>query len=214
MVGEIFGDWTVIREAESRGKKQKKKCVLAKCICGVEKIVQLGNLTTGSSKRCWGCGVKHKAEINRKRADRSGIVNKRAAYGRYKTGARKRGLVFEIDFNQFLDLSSQNCHYCGAEPSNCYNLKYHKGPHKGQPRSGEPFIHNGIDRIDSENGYVKDNCVPCCKRCNLAKNDMGEAEFYNWLDRVYHHCEGRMKTNGEPLSSRCIFGKEMGRSSC
>jgi hypothetical protein len=28
---------------------------------------------------------------------------------------------------------------------------------------------NGIDRLDSSQGYTQDNCVPCCTHCNLMK---------------------------------------------
>lgn len=46
---------------------------------------------------------------------------------------------------------------------------------------------NGIDRIDSEVGYTKENTVPCCKYCNTAKNTMSYNEFIEWIKRVYKH---------------------------
>jgi hypothetical protein len=45
----------------------------------------------------------------------------------------------------------------------------------------------GIDRINSEVGYVKGNCRPCCTDCNLAKNDMTETEFKEWALRLFNH---------------------------
>jgi hypothetical protein len=43
--------------------------------------------------------------------------------------------------------------------------------------SKRAFKYSGIDRIDSNLGYSRDNCVPCCKRCNLAKRKMSYGDF-------------------------------------
>ena len=32
------------------------------------------------------------------------------------------------------------------------------------------FTFSGIDRVDGHKGYSIENCVPCCKKCNLKKN--------------------------------------------
>lgn len=209
----IFGDWTVVGEAASRGKKQKKRCVVARCKCGVEKVVQFSNLKNGSSKKCLKCSYKETAAKNRERGDRSGLVNKKCAFGRYKQGAIKRGLEFSITFDVFLEIANKNCYYCNSKPSNCYDLKHSKGPLKGESRAGKPFIHNGIDRIDSNLGYNQNNCVPCCKKCNIAKSNMGEVEFYDWIGKVFNHCKERITSNGESLSSCCFLCEEVGRGS-
>ena len=208
-MSNIFGDWTVLGEADG---SKNKKCVFARCKCGLEKIVQFGNLTNGSSTRCSNCARKVTAEKNRERADRSGIVNQRCAFGRYKQGAAKRKLDFSITLDEFLDIANKNCHYCGCKPSNCYDLKYCKGKLKGKSRAGKPFIHNGMDRVDSNKGYCKENCVPCCKKCNIAKNNMGEIEFYEWISRVFEHCKERIEPNGKSIPPCSILCEEVGRS--
>ena len=48
-------------------------------------------------------------------------------------------------------------------------------------------MHNGIDRVDSTMGYAIDNCVPCCKTCNIAKHTMTTIEFAGWINRAYQH---------------------------
>jgi 5-methylcytosine-specific restriction endonuclease McrA len=52
---------------------------------------------------------------------------------------------------------------------------------------GTDYIYNGIDRIDNERGYLPDNAVPCCKRCNQAKADMAIDEFKGWLSDIMKH---------------------------
>lgn len=47
------------------------------------------------------------------------------------------------------------------------------------------FMYTGLDRRDSSRGYDLDNVVPCCRACNVAKNDMTVDEFRAWLLRVY-----------------------------
>ena len=55
LTGQIFGEWTVIREATKEEKKNRPgaywKCL---CSCGTEKIVNGQTLRKGESKSC-GC---------------------------------------------------------------------------------------------------------------------------------------------------------------
>ena len=50
----------------------------------------------------------------------------------------------------------------------------------------------GIDRLDSTNGYDRDNCVPACRYCNYQKGTMTFEEFVENTQRRYEH----LKTNG------------------
>lgn len=56
---------------------------------------------------------------------------------------------------------------------------------KSRERMNGEFISNGIDRIDNNRGYVKENCVPCCKTCNYAKRKMDLLTFKEWARRLY-----------------------------
>lgn len=56
---------------------------------------------------------------------------------------------FELTKEQFYNLISQPCYYCGDKEKEF----------------------NGIDRIDSQKGYIIDNCVTCCEYCNKMKLD-------------------------------------------
>ena len=51
----------------------------------------------------------------------------------------------------------------------------------------EPYKYSGIDRVNSEKGYVKNNVVPCCKVCNIAKHNMSQNDFFNWINKVYNY---------------------------
>ena len=43
---------------------------------------------------------------------------------------------------------------------------------------------NGIDRLDSTQGYVNGNCVTCCGRCNEAKMSEDLSEFVLRCNRI------------------------------
>jgi 5-methylcytosine-specific restriction endonuclease McrA len=101
----------------------------------------------------------------------------------YYFSAKRRGLDFLLTESDFVALSSVNCHYCGSPPSNIYELKYKDGT----PRSGKPYIYNGIDRVDAFKGYSIDNCVTCCFICNRAKSDMTTQEFESWINKIIEY---------------------------
>ena len=69
--GDRFGDWTVIKEAETRITKggEKRRMILCKCGCGEEKSVLLSNLNNGTSTQCKACGNREKNEKRKIKAD-------------------------------------------------------------------------------------------------------------------------------------------------
>lgn len=58
LTGRKFGEWTVLYYVGPTPSRQHLwKC---KCSCGVRALVQAGNLRSGRSTRCRGCGSGHK----------------------------------------------------------------------------------------------------------------------------------------------------------
>jgi hypothetical protein len=57
--GTQFTQWTVLAEATPSDTQRR---VLCRCVCGTERVVQLGNLRTGRSQSC-GCLPLQKREI-------------------------------------------------------------------------------------------------------------------------------------------------------
>ena len=89
-----------------------------------------------------------------------GHAARRELYSRYKYEAiKKRGLRFNLTDKQFYTITSKNCHYCGSPPG---RLIY-------RPPANGGYRYNGIDRIDNTKGYLIDNVLPCCTRCNAFK---------------------------------------------
>jgi len=96
-------------------------------------------------------------------------------YANYKYQAKIRGIIFKLTKEQFRELITQNCAYCGIEPNQCQKYKH-----------GD-FIYNGVDRMNRNKGYTADNSIPACIQCNRAKNKYSFIEFLAWIKRVYQH---------------------------
>tara|TARA_R110000782_G_scaffold125378_1_gene216987 strand:+ start:134 stop:724 length:591 start_codon:yes stop_codon:yes gene_type:complete len=173
---------------EHKGKDNRGKHLwLCKCNCGNEKIVVSDNLSSGKSKSC-GC---LKAEFLAKKGNQFGLYKDRqkamlkVQYSHLKRRHSNKNMIGAvIDFEVFKKLSNDSCKYCGLEHSKKIEDRLNES--KNQKRlSDEVLLINGIDRIDSNIGYTKANCVTCCRFCNFAKHTMSENEFYKWIRRVY-----------------------------
>lgn len=146
---------------------------LCRCDCGNELWVRSDVLNNKKRKSC-GCD-KHAGDPG------DGVMG--VVYAGYRKNAEKRGVEFKISKEFFKDISSKNCYYCGSSPYNCRSVKNYFGD----------FVYNGVDRVDNNRGYEEDNCVPCCKKCNRAKDVMTKNEFIEWIKNLYN----KLKCNGD-----------------
>jgi hypothetical protein len=94
----------------------------------------------------------------------------RKFWKRYEAGALERGHAFDISFVRFREIITQPCHYTGV------------APHQKIRVAGKVFYFNGVDRMDSGQGYSDQNCVACCSAANFAKRTMAYKDFVAFLD--------------------------------
>lgn len=165
LIGLKFGRLTVTK---ALGKLNGRYMYECNCDCGNLHKVSGINLTSNDVKSC-GCLKEERGKDKRLRS--FGNI-----YSSYKQHAREKSLEFNLTKEQFLELSQKDCTYCGIPPSNAY---------KDSRGDGDLFIYNGIDRIDSSMGYFPENCNPCCKRCNVTKNNMTLEDFKLHIQRIY-----------------------------
>jgi len=81
----------------------------------------------------------------------------------------------ELNEDQFLQLVTMNCYYCGSPPGN--NKKYYY-------KKKYSFYYSGLDRIDNSLGYQWENVIPCCKYCNSAKGTLTLDQFLSWINNI------------------------------
>ena len=172
LLGKEFGRLTPIKDLGFVDiGAQRKHVYLCKCSCGVEKAVYAGDLTSGNTKSC-GCYRIEVAKDKNRLPD--GVASFNFLRYKYRVSAKKRSLEFSLSKEEFSILTKSACKYCGVEPSQ--SVHNNNAP--------APYVYNGVDRVDNKVGYTKENCVPCCYVCNLAKRSMSLEEFLAWIDRL------------------------------
>lgn len=72
-------------------------------------------------------------------------------------------------------MEHMNCYYCDDEPKQNFSRN----------RGYGSYVYNGIDRLDSLKGYIEDNCVACCGKCNKMKMDTNVTDFLNHVAKIY-----------------------------
>lgn len=157
----------------NRGPKQYTavywKC---SCDCGKEFWSRSSLLNAGRTTSC-GCLRRERFEkyaMNGGRSKRPlGERTIWALFSTYSAGAERRGIPFDMSFDMFKEVTSSECFYCGACPTEEY------GPFRRKGESGVKLM--GIDRVDNSVGYTDDSVVPCCTICNLMKRDLTVDEF-------------------------------------
>lgn len=167
--GKVFGRLTVIELDESQ--KKDRTSWICKCNCGNTLSIIAKDLVNGHTKSC-GC-----LPLDNKRLEK-GESAFNDLYSSYMRGALKRNLSFELSREEFREMTKKNCFYCGKEPA---QLRRREGRVYGE------YVYNGIDRIDNNKGYILENCVPCCGKCNQAKSKSNKKDFIEWIKKVFNN---------------------------
>lgn len=174
--GKKFGRWTLLEFVERKNNRTLWRC---QCDCGTIRNVALQDMQNGVSMSC-GC-LRSEITIERNKntkrlQNRKGIITVyNIIYRQYKSAAKNKNIIFNLSLNQLIEIISQPCVYCG------------KNDIRKNHYTGEEFSLNGIDRINSNEGYYIGNVQPCCSICNYAKRTMPEVEFISWIISVYNH---------------------------
>ena len=124
---------------------------LCRCSCGNEKVV-LGKLLRKGSARSCGCSTKRKSFWPK--------YEYAMMFNSYRSRAKAKKMAFTLGREQFLQLLSSPCRYCGSR------------------------IDVGVGRRNSKEGYTMENSVSACRICNYGKNTGTEEDFLAYIDRI------------------------------
>jgi len=170
--GRRFGKLLVSNESarfpSGKSYVTKWKCF---CDCGQERWIQHSSLLAGTRS----CGCYARKRVSEANSLEPGLAASRCIYWQYKLRAKRKGLDFDLTFEDFIGLCNKPCFYCGAIKSNECIVEGRNGS----------FLYNGIDRVDNCLGYKFENCVTACKICNRAKDIMSKEEFVTWIFQAY-----------------------------
>jgi hypothetical protein len=81
----------------------------------------------------------------------------------YERCARDKRINFELSIDNFETITKNPCYYCGIIQERGFN---------------------GIDRMKSNEAYILENCVSCCKMCNHIKNTLSTDVFIKKVEHI------------------------------
>lgn len=168
IVGNKYGRLLVIAATESEKNRARWVC---QCDCG-NKCVATGKTLREGKKQSCGCIKREQSKelvktLHKQNELYYGEGSCNHLYSVYKHNALKRNLEYSITIDDFRNLTSSDCYYCGEKPQYA---------HDGVTCS-TPYIYNGIDRVDNSIGYTLENCVTCCRICNWMKRTQSQSDF-------------------------------------
>lgn len=176
LIGKQFGALRICDVEIDR--KTKMPTLKAVCKCGKSGELTNTDLKFETNPDCM-CHAFYKLEAPLTNYDKAIL----SIYKSYKKRAKNNNKGFTLSLRGFKRFVEANCVYCESPPSN--TLTY-----------GELTIkYNGIDRINSEDGYVEGNICTACFVCNRAKGNMGHVAFLNHIDKMYKCMESSIKNN-------------------
>ncbi len=172
--GRKYGRLTAIQYVGNEEGYKGGALWLCRCDCGNEATVSSGALMSKNKASC-GC-LKRKPRVTQ--------TARNTVLSHYRSSARRRGHVWELD-DYFDKLTSMNCHYCGRSPGNIQKV------YRVYEPAGREFAYNGIDRVDNKLGYTIDNVVTACSICNNAKKAMSYNDFTAWIKDLVTYSASR-----------------------
>lgn len=199
LTGKIFNKLTAIKRAGTHVSSGGFSSVkwLFMCVCGNERIARSNDVIMGKVRGCKNCAKLNKQENARTNGKLGGLKRTfnfenatfRARAAQFKSNARNRDIEWKLSLEETCELIKKDCHYCGHPPKSTFDYVKSRSA-KDRKRLIEKNVleivikFNGLDRVDSDLGYTKENSVPCCVDCNFAKNDKTVQEFMAWLRRI------------------------------
>jgi hypothetical protein len=121
---------------------------------------------------------EHKQEEEEKKVE---IPKRKTPWSQYIYYVTKRKkLIFELNSQDLLNYDEPKtcCFYCGIS---------------------RRYVVLGIDRMNSQLGYVRENCVPCCSQCNYMKRELLPEEFKQHVYSLYNYFVINSKLSDEYL---------------
>lgn len=170
---QISENLTFVKEDVERTtaieKKGYRRYIIVECSCGNRISVRSDQKLDLS---CIKCNARNRRKANEHIYTQSNI---RHLYKIYSNVAKKRDYQFEISLNEFTNMIKQVCYYCGSPPRN------------KRTERNNVLLYNGIDRVDNNLGYSKNNVVTCCGVCNYMKNTMPQDVFINHIRAIFEN---------------------------
>lgn len=145
-----------------------KRLIKCKCDCGKEKTIRLNNF--GRNSGSCGCFKSENIKLTMGKPIED-LATKSVLWD-----CNNHPLGCNLSFEEVKQLIFSNCFYCEQSP------ELVGGIHTRAIKDGRQIKRIGIDRIDSNLGYMKDNVVSCCFVCNCIKRNHNPNDLLKRLE--------------------------------
>lgn len=179
--GDRFGRLVILNFV---GYKYGSRLAECKCDCGIIKNITLSTLIDGGTTSCGCYAIESRYAEDPWECEFSNYNN---------ASIKSRNLELKINRQEFETLCKSNCYYCNLSPA----VKTTAGS----------ILRNGIDRLDNLQGYILENCVPCCTVCNIMKSVLPLNDFINIIDKIYNYSFLNINKNEEIIRIPRTKGK-------
>lgn len=107
---------------------------------------------------------QYRSKPERKKRAKDLAQSDKYKYVQYqKQSALRRKKIFNLTFEQFVELYHSPCYLCGSKEA------------------------NGIDRVTNSIGYVYENARACCRVCNMMKWKHDKDIFLAHIEKIARH---------------------------
>lgn len=182
ITGKMFGKWKVLEfdKVVSYGKKKRTstmwKCLCTSCNTMIQSLHRHALLSKNTTQ-CRTCaGINSRKDIKHLCVNSVFLITQKNAESNDKKMNLTKKEVEKLIFS--------NCYYCGSPPTGEFHKTYKNG-------ETSKILRNGIDRIDSNKGYIKSNVVPCCSTCNYMKNNLSQQVFLDHIEKIAEFQRGQ-----------------------
>lgn len=188
--GDVYGDFTVIEDepirkvfVSSTGKRTIRAMWTCMCKCGsITQRTTTDLITNQGIRKCTACGYMARPQSTRRQSDIERLYNLSIVNRCKNSKGRIKNL---LSLEEFERLIKGNCFYCGQPPDEVTLSK-------NKVVQNIRIVKNGIDRIDPTKHYSPDNCVSCCKYCNIVKSDLTQEQFFVKINKIYTHLQKKL----------------------
>lgn len=199
--GEIIGNCYELVEFQG-GNQWLVKCIK----CGKVQEQSIHNMKKHKKDTCFYCEHpdSDKPATGRTRFQEMPIDER--IYYYYKGKIEKENAKpnskykeWNLTLEEYSKLIHGNCYYCGEPPTidNIWNKSSKRQCDK------ELIAINGVDRVNSNKGYFKENCVSCCPTCNSMKTTFPINVFLNHINKIYNFRKSSTTSFNNVASSDC-----------
>lgn len=165
LVGQKFNKLTV----KSIGDRARGHFYL-NCICDCGRLVILREkLVINNIQKSCGCMSITRPSVNfLSKKHKEMLSEPRRKFNNLKSSSRHRNIINTLTYEEYESFYYKECFYCG-----------------------ELNDSKGVDRLDNNLGYEKDNIVSCCKICNSMKNTLSYTDFINKINKIVNNANNR-----------------------